>query len=261
MRVCFAILLLALAAPCWGQSDYIKSDLINAPDSVPAGSTIVVLIQGDLPYIIEPKPPGLIRLRDDDGNRVLLIQGAAAPGYTIGVDYQIVRPTEEETKSAPWDDRAAFAKWLKEKSRDEFFQDSHFVRVGKGPDPGPDPDPDPDPDPTPSPAPIPEPGFRVLIFYESSDTLPALQQAILAGEEVAAYLDKTCIDEPDGTSGYRIYDQHADLSNELPVWQKAFQRRPQSLPWVIVSNGKTGTEEPLPASPSAFVELCKKYEK
>ena len=263
MKSALAILLLALSAPCWAQSDYIQSDLIQAPDQVPVGSTIVVQIKGDLPYTIEPKPIGLIRLKDDDGNRVLLIQGAASPGYEISVDYQVIHPTEEETKSAPWDDREAFKKWLREKSRDEFFQDSHTVKVGKQPDPGPDPEPEPDPpgpDP-PSPAPIPEPGFRVLIFYEKDDTLPSLQQAILAGQEVADYLDKVCIEEPGGTAGYRIYDDDADLSNELPVWQKAFQRRPQSLPWCIISNGKTGYEGKLPESPSAFIELCKKHEK
>ena len=121
------------------------------------------------------------------------------------------------------------------------------------------PDPAPTPDPV-HPPPIPDPGFRVMILYEKDDILHPFQLAIIAGEEVANYLDKTCIEEPDGTSGYRIYDDDADLSDELPVWKTAFQRRPLSVPWVIISNGKTGYEGPLPATPSAFIELCKKYE-
>jgi hypothetical protein len=249
-------LLLALCSPCWG-ADYIKSGLITAPDSVPVGSTIVVQIQGDLPYEILPKPTALIRLRDDDGNRVLLIQGAVSPGYEISVDYHVVHPTEDEVKTAPWDDRAAFAKWLKEKSSDEFFKDSHTVKVGKGPDPGPDPEPDPDVKP-----PIPESGFRVLMLYETEmkEKLPVLQKAVLFGVEVRNYLDKTCVSESDGGKAYRIYDKDQDASGDYPVWKTAMERRPESIPWLIVSNGKTGYEGPLPESPTAFLELCKKYE-
>jgi hypothetical protein len=245
---------LAICSPCWG-ADYIKSGLITAPDSVPVGSTIVVQIQGDLPYEIDPKPSALIRLRDDDGNRVLLIQGAVSPGYEISVDYHVVHPTEDEVKTAPWDDRAAFAKWLKDNSSDEFFKDEHFVKVGKGPDPGPDPEPDPDVKP-----PIPEPGFRVLIIIDDDQNLPQLQQAIVSGAEVDEYLNKTCVTEPSGQAGWRVYDKDAEIESDLDVWKKAIQRRPESTPWVIVSNGKTGTEEPLPESPSKFIELCKKYE-
>jgi hypothetical protein len=277
---------LAISAPCWAQTatDQIQSDLIHVvfPDGdVPIGESFVVQTPPNLEYTITPAP--IFSLESEQkgtGNRLLFVMKSQPPGYTITIDHAVVHPTEEETKAAPWDDRVKFAAWLKVNSKDEIYRDSHFVKVGKGPDPGPDPDPEPDPDPTPdpdppSPAPIPEPGFRVLIFYESSDTLPELQRAILAGEEVAAYLDKTCITEPDGTAGYRIYDQHADLSNELPVWQKAFQRRPQSLPWVIVSNGTTGHEGPLtvtekdasgkeitrPMGPSDFIAFCRKYEK
>jgi hypothetical protein len=234
-------LLLALAAPCFGQE--IK---IEGPDQFPAGQDI--WLTGILPEGVEENyrweviPAPLVppkELVDRKGNAVLVISQPNSTFYTILLDGSI--PSD---------------------GKDPSFRARKDVKVGKQPDPGPlppvPPDPGPTPDP-PSPAPIPEPGFRVLIFYEKDDPLPPLQMAILAGEEVAKYLDVVCIDEPDGTSGYRIYDDDADLSNELPVWQKAFQRRPQSLPWVIISNGKTGYEGPLPASPSAFVDLCKKY--
>jgi hypothetical protein len=254
-------LLLALCSPCWG-ADYIKSGLITAPDSVPVGSTIVVQIQGDLPYEILPKPTALIRLRDDDGNRVLLIQGAVSPGYEISVDYHVVHPTEEELAKSPTvpdpKDEAqvkVFKEYLRKHSSDEFFKDSHTVKVGKGPDPGPDPEPDPDVKP-----PIPESGFRVLILIDDDQNLPQLQQAIVSGAEVDEYLNKACVTEPSGQAGWRVYDKDAEIESDLDVWKKAIQRRPESTPWVIISNGKTGTEEPLPESPSKFIELCKKYE-
>lgn len=268
--LCF--LLLAICSPAWAQTitvsktapltatELIQSDLITAPDHVDPGGYFTVRTPPNLDYKIDPEPKDYFRtVEEGTGVRVLFVLYAKAPGYTITIDHAVVHPTDEETKAAPWDDRVKFADWLKTHSADEIYKDTHFVKVGTGPDPGPDPDPDPDPEPDVKP-PIPEPGFRVFIFYESSDTIPELQRAIISGEESRAYLDKTCITEPDGTAGYRIYDDDADLSNELPLWQKAFQRRPKSLPWVIISNGVTGTEEPLPESPSKFLELCKKYE-
>jgi hypothetical protein len=168
--------LLAISAPCLAQSDYVQSDLIQAPDSVPAGATIVVQIKGDLPYEITPKPAGIIRLKDDDGNRVLLIQGAASPGYEISVDYQVIHPTEEETKVAPWDDREKFAAWLKETSRDEFFQDSHTVKVG-GPGPRP-----PDP-PGPGPQPLPDPISKAV--FDAVVKLPDPPQTISQAHAMA----------------------------------------------------------------------------
>ena len=263
MRTLFLALLFALCShPVLGQeqraSDVIQSELIEAPDEVAPGRLISIKLPPNLPFEVTPKPENKLSFIDEEtGRRAYLILEAKAPGYTITINYAVTHPTDEEIKTAPWDDREAFKKWLADKRTDEVYRDTHFIKVGKSPDPEPDPDPDPDP----SPAPIPEPGFRVLIFYEKDDTIPALQQAILAGEEVATYLNNACVTEPDGTAAYRIYDKDADLSNELPVWQKAFQRRPQETPWVIISNGATGYEGPLPKSPSEFINLCKKYEK
>lgn len=135
---------------------------------------------------------------------------------------------------------------------------------GDDPDPkppGPDPDPEPEPEPEPvDPAPIPDAGFRVLIVYESGDMTKYTieQQVILAGADVREFLKRNCVPE-DGQAGFRIYDADIDTSNDLPVWQKAMSRDRSQVPWVVISNGKTGFEGPLPATPSEFLELCKKY--
>lgn len=110
------------------------------------------------------------------------------------------------------------------------------------------------------PAPIPEAGFRVLIVYESKDaaTLPREQQVILSGADVREFLEKNCVDE-NGTAGCRILDQNTDMKNAPPLWQKAMARPRKEVPWVIISNGKTGFEGPLPKTQSAFIDLCTKY--
>jgi hypothetical protein len=124
--------------------------------------------------------------------------------------------------------------------------------------PGPGPTPQP-PGPTPGPAPIPEAGFRALIIFESGDAtkLPPAQQNILYGKAVREYLNAKCAAEPDGTKAYRIYDQNIDASGESKIWQDAMKRPRQSVPWLIVSNGKAGFEGPLPATVDDFMKIIK----
>jgi hypothetical protein len=152
---------------------------------------------------------------------------------------------------------------------------THLITVGGGPPvpptppPGPNPPPDPTPPgptpppPPPNPAPIPVEGFRVLVVYEkgADKNLPVLQRAIIAGKEVADYLSAVCAEEAGGFPAYRFVDQNQDLSDDLKLWQDALARPRKSLPWVVISNGKTGIECPLPATPTEFIALCKQYER
>ena len=142
---------------------------------------------------------------------------------------------------------------------------THFVSVKdpSPPSPGPVPPP-PGPGPQPPgpqpPAPISEPGFRVLIVYESEDKQKYSYetQAILYGVAVRTFLDSKCVKD-DGKPAYRMYDKDVNVSGDLEVWKKAMARERKSTPWVIISNGTTGFEGPLPSTPTEFLELCKKY--
>jgi hypothetical protein len=132
------------------------------------------------------------------------------------------------------------------------------------PEPGPTPDPDPEPEPLP-PAPIPGDGLRVLIVYESGEMTkyPIETQVILAGADVREFLNKNCVAEDIGNGkkqpGYRIYDQDLNIGGDLEIWKQAMTRDRKELPWVVISNGKTGYEGPLPKGPTEFLELCKQY--
>lgn len=130
--------------------------------------------------------------------------------------------------------------------------------------------PTPHPPTPPKPAPIAEPGLRVLIIYESGpkgdEKLTKEQEAILYGETVWNYLASKCVKEPSGNPATRIYDKDASPT-DLPVWQTAL-KRPRlkadgtpdpTIPWVIISNGTTGYEGPLPKTVEEFKALVDRY--
>lgn len=133
--------------------------------------------------------------------------------------------------------------------------------VGPRPPPDPQPDPEPQPEPEPDPAPIPG-GNRVLILYESSDlsTYPPAQAELITSGVVRDYLDKVCAKGPDGkTPEYRIWDKDVDLTNVSDVWKEAVKMQRDGLPWLIVSNGKTGYSGPLPSTQSELMAKLKQY--
>lgn len=120
--------------------------------------------------------------------------------------------------------------------------------------PGPIP---PGPEP-PSPAPIPIPGFRVLIMYDK-DTLTDAQQGIVFGRQVRDYLDKKCVTGADGkTPDRRIYPYGIDASGEAQWIRDVIQRHPGQKAWMVVSNGQTGYDGPLPATADEAMKILTK---
>jgi hypothetical protein len=104
-------------------------------------------------------------------------------------------------------------------------------------------------------APIPEAGLHVLIVEETEDRrqLPQSQVNIFTSVTLREYLDSKA-------KAWRIFDQDVDLERESEVWQKAMGRERASVPWIVVSNGRTGHEGPLPKTVAETLTLIKKYE-
>lgn len=126
--------------------------------------------------------------------------------------------------------------------------------------PGPGPNPPQPPTPPPSPAPIPLPGLRVLILFESGDVdkYPTGQLAILNGAAFHKWLDGVCVQGPKNKE-WRIWDADTDARSEAKHWQDALARKRESLPWLIVSNGTTGFEGPLPKTADEAKAVIQKY--
>lgn len=140
-----------------------------------------------------------------------------------------------------------------------------LVMVGQQPTPpsppGPVPPTPPGPTP-PSPVPIPGTGLRVLVVYESADVskLPPGQVAVLYSKTLRDLLNAKCPAGPDGkTREWRIYDADVDLTGESDAWKAAMARPRKSLPWIVISNGTSGYEGPLPASVDEAVKLVQAY--
>lgn len=124
------------------------------------------------------------------------------------------------------------------------------------------PAPAPPPTPPAPPAPISVAGLRVLIVYESADIgkYPKGQQELLYSRTLRDFLNQHCPAGDDGkTKEWRIFDQNVETKNESKLWQDAMARPRASLPWIIVSNGKTGFEGPLPGTLDDVMKLVQKY--
>jgi hypothetical protein len=143
-------------------------------------------------------------------------------------------------------------------------QDVAVLTFGAGSIPTPGPTPTPTPDPVPTVAPIGGEGYKVLILYEAmqAQQLPAGQQSAIFGKAVRDYLNAKCSVGPDGaTKEWRIWDKDVDASNESKVWQDALKRPRTAIPWLVVSDGKSGFEGPLPTTLPEIETILKKYGK
>lgn len=196
---------------------------------------------GDITWIVPPSSDSKIDYHFE-GNDVLLTAlavGESEIGGSTGVKSKATKPV-----------------WTKIKMK------------GVGPippiPPGPDPPIPPKPPDPPTPAPIPVPGFRVLIVYETAD-LPKIavgQQAIIYGKATRDYLNAKCVMGPDNkTKEYRIYDKDVSLAGESKLWQDVMLRKMTSLPWLVVSNGISGFEGPLPSTVAEAMAIFERYAK
>tara|TARA_R110000803_G_scaffold114775_2_gene183191 strand:- start:1699 stop:2628 length:930 start_codon:yes stop_codon:yes gene_type:complete len=119
-----------------------------------------------------------------------------------------------------------------------------------------------DPDVPDNKPPIDLPGLRVMMVVESAElpNLPRQQIEILFSEKVRMYLNQRCELGKDGVPEWRVMDPDTIFPEECDlVWCKALKRDRDSVPWVVISNGKTGYEGPLPNTSDEFIELVKKY--
>jgi hypothetical protein len=132
--------------------------------------------------------------------------------------------------------------------------------IGPGPGPGPDP-------PPPSDVPFPAPGLTVLIIKESQTTgqLTADQRAIFTSSRVLNFLNGACTKLSDNNPAFRLWDddfgtgQLSGAPKTLQTAYKYFKDKVNKIPWVLISNGKTGYSGPLPKDIDSFIQLVEGY--
>lgn len=122
--------------------------------------------------------------------------------------------------------------------------------------------PDNPPNPPQPPAPIPVAGLRVLVVHESTDGAALLtpkQVDELWGEEFQTFARAKCAKGSDGkTPECLILDKDTPPGKSASeAMRQAFARPRAEVPWLIVSNGKTGFEGKLPNG--GILDLVKRY--
>lgn len=133
------------------------------------------------------------------------------------------------------------------------------IETGKAPEPTPAPTPTPEP---PKDIPFPGDGLRVLFLYEADklSTYSASMLDVLNSQEIRDYLNVKAAVGPDGkTREFRFWKYDVNASQAPKMWQDALKRTRTGLPWLIVSNGKSAYEGPLPATVEEALTLLKKY--
>ncbi len=225
--------LFALALPCWGQSVKLPETITGVP-----GQWIVVA-----PLAVEG---GAVKYRFDPALQEVNL-GQLLPDEMVGkLKGKVV------TTSAPG--RYKYEAWNAKGDIASDIAVGWIVILGPQPQPplppAPLPDPKPKPvPPPPSPAPIPVAGFRVAIVFEQNGPTAVLSKTQfneLYGAEVAAYLNQKCVKDASGQPEWRIWNKDTPLANASKLWQDAMARPRDNLPWIIISDGATGFEGPLP---------------
>lgn len=98
-----------------------------------------------------------------------------------------------------------------------------------------------------NPSPIKAAGLHILIVEETADRgkLPVSQVTQIAGLKLLLWAKEHCKDV-DGQPAIRRWDKDIPLEFESKVWRDAMARPRESLPWLLVGDGKMGFEGPLP---------------
>lgn len=114
-------------------------------------------------------------------------------------------------------------------------------------------------DPTPDVDPVVEGGLRVMFIREQQSPGTDGLGHIWNSVKIREYLDRKC-EKYDGLPERRFVDDDTDMSREKsPVMRELFARPRSSLPWLIITNGKTGYEGPVPEDVDRTLERLKQY--
>ncbi len=269
------IVLLILAAPAWATD--IKFPAPTVPPAPPPPDTPVILNKGQIYVVSSPAPfllvcdkPELAKViplkipttimgdfvdpqPDDDKGGRTYASGAAYVVKPTGVGEVILIASPDLTGASVT------------RRTVECNQAPQPPPVPPGPTPiPPGPTPPLPPDPFGGQAGAAAGTFRVLMVYDSAKRLPEDQWSILVANApgtARAYARDHTNKGPDGYPEIRVLPDGTPVADEpgSALWKRVMSRPRNSLPWVVIGNGKTGYEGPLPATQADTLALMKKY--
>lgn len=224
------------------------------------------VIEADEPCLVLASPEGLVNVSEEAGPikiRGRFIDGTGKPETRTYAGKSVF------TVEAVATGKVELLVVLHAKSPPEVIRKTVQVQMGQAPRPPPDPvvpdpvDP-PEPEPEPEPPPVVNDGdFRVLLLRKSKEALTKEQGKAWESIEVVKYLEAKCVQEADGTKGYRRWNDDVDVKNATPVWRRLYETAtadPVPLPKVfIVKGGRILPGFPFPADEAGLLSLLKKH--
>jgi hypothetical protein len=282
-KVVAALILLLLAAPCYGYdpppppAPAVTLPVLPmpapppGPKPVPAPAAGPVVLAADVLYVASSKADCLLLLSTTDAGkaatdifRVTPLKGPVTFALSKFVDGSGKRETKTYSDPFIWCVEAIGsgtieALWVPKTGVADGAVVRQLITTNTAPIPPPDPPiPPKPPDPPPAPAPIPLSGFRTLIQFDPA-TLTADQQGIVFGKRVRDYLRAKSVVGSDGqTKDFWIIEAGLDVS-AAPKWiGDVIQRHPGQKSFMVVSDGKTGFDGPIPADADAAMAILQK---
>ena len=218
---------------------------------------LLYVIDSDVPCLVLASPAGLVSVTEEAGPVRVRGRFADAPNK---VESRTFKGKAVFTVEAVGTGRVELLVVpVGAAKADQVVRRTVDVDAGQGPIPPPKPGPKPDPKPGPKDVPLAaDPaGLRVLIVYDSleKDMLPGHREVIF-GAKVRDWLDANAAKD-----GYRMWPSASlgDLAGAERHWRDAAARKRESLPYCIISNGKTFYEGPLPADADKFIAEAGKH--
>jgi hypothetical protein len=101
-------------------------------------------------------------------------------------------------------------------------------------------------------------GLHVLVIEDETarKSMTSKQIAAFEGADVRDWTDKNAKE-------FLVLDKDADKASmskwTKDAWEVYEKAEGKKLPWVVLSNGKTGTSEAYPANPADAIALLSKY--
>lgn len=233
MREVWSIILFALPVACAAPAD--------TPEPAPQPRSDVLLDAG---------PPVTV----EQGRKCILTVQTTAKKVTWGIPPGCDTLPLDGKRLAVWALPGTYTFRVMVPSGDDVIS-TELVLTVTGPRPPPIP-PDPKP-PEPKP-PEPLKSFRVILIYESGDTLTAQQNSVIYGKVVEDYLTATCTG---GKNGWRRRDKDSpgEADTTMAALWAAIKPNVTATPCVAVErNGKVDII-PLEPTPAAMVAKLKAY--
>lgn len=104
--------------------------------------------------------------------------------------------------------------------------------------------------------PVPGEGKHVLVIYETEDriSMPRDQRSIIDSVPLREWLKESGVDA-------KFLDPQSEIVHSDAWFKAAIDANRESLPWMIVSNGKAGFSGPLPGTVDEFKTIVERYAK